>query len=451
MIVRKQELILLKLLFIVFGTWVTVMLLPSKAHAAPPVSYYVSVDGNDGNTGLGPEPSNALRYIQTAANKTNPGDTVYIMNGTYWDNGNPILTITRSGTASAYISYKAYPGHTPILRVSQGAWHHVVVKGASYINIEGLEIYGWSLNLSNTEAQTYENTNTLGNIGKFNTNGISIVKNTDVSPTVYATHINVRNNKVHHTPGQGIGAEEADYINFSNNTVYSNCWFTAWAQSGINIFHSRNTDSGTGYKNFVSGNLVYGNQTNYKWQNHGVYSDGNGIIIDDNKNSQISGTPYTGKTIVDNNISYSNGGAGINIFSSQNVYVNNNTTYGNSQSTNLNYGEIIGNYSSSVYVINNILYAAGETVSKANDANGNPIASVYFNSNIFFNGAILKTGTGNLTTDPLFTNLSLRNFHLMSTSPAINSGDNTYTATFDFDGISRPVAGTVDRGAYEYH
>jgi hypothetical protein len=448
---KMNDRVWFKWLLIVIGMWSVAVYMPVKVNAAPPVTYYVSVNGNDGNTGLGPEPSKALRYIQTAANKTNPGDTVYVMNGTYWDNGNPILTITRSGTANAYITYKAYPGHTPILRVSQGAWDHILVKGASYINIEGFEIYGWSQNLSHTEALSYQNSNTLGNIGKFNTNGISVVKNTSVSPTAYATHINVRNNKVHHTPGQGIGAEEADYINFSGNTVYNNCWFSAWAQSGINIFHSRNTDTSTGYKNFVSGNLVYGNQTNYKWQNHNVYSDGNGIIIDDNKNSQISGTPYSGKTIVDNNISYSNGGAGINIFSSQNVYVNNNTTYGNSQSPHLDYGEIIGNYSSQVYVINNILYAAGETVSKANDPSGVPIPTVYFNYNIFYNGAVLKTGTGNLTTDPLFSNLSLRDFHLKSNSPAINSGDNTFMATLDFDGISRPVGGTVDRGAYEYH
>lgn len=451
MTMKRYDLVLLKWLLIASCLWMLGLYMPAKAHAASPVTYYVSVDGNDNNTGLGPEPTKALRYIQTAANKTNPGDTVYVMNGTYWDNGNPILTITRSGTANAYITYKAYPGHTPVLRVSQGAWHHILVKGASYINIEGFEIYGWSENLSNTEALSYENTNTLGNIGKFNTNGISIVKNEDVSPTVYSSHINVLNNKVHHTPGQGIGAEEADYINYTGNTVYNNCWFTAWAQSGLNIFHSRNTDTSTGYKNFVSGNLVYGNQTNYKWQNHGVYSDGNGIIIDDNKNSQISGTPYTGKTIVENNISYLNGGAGINIFSSQNVYVNNNTTYANSQSTHLDYGEIIGNYSSNVFVVNNILYANGETVSKANDSSGNPIASVYFNSNIFYNGAVLKTGTGNVTTDPLFNNLASRDFHLKANSPAINSGDNGFKAALDFDGISRPVGGTVDRGAYEYH
>ncbi|WNR47013.1 choice-of-anchor Q domain-containing protein [Paenibacillus roseipurpureus] len=448
---RTYNLGVFKWMMIVIGLWAVCMLLSTKAHAATPVNYYVSVDGNDGNTGLGPEPSKALRYIQTAANKTNPGDTVYIMNGTYWDNGSPILTITRSGTANAYITYKAYPGHTPILRVSQGAWNHIMVKGASYINIEGLEIYGWSENLSNTEAQSYENTNTLGNIGKFNTNGISIVKNSDVSPTVYATHINVRNNKVHHAPGQGIGAMDADYINISGNTVYNNCWFSAYAQSGISINHSRNTDSNTGYKIFISGNRVYGNQANYKWQGQNKYSDGNGIIIDDNKNLLIGGTPYTGKTIVENNISYSNGGSGINIFSSQYVYVNNNTTYANSQSPHLDYAEIMGNESSNVYVVNNIMYANGETVSKANDANGVPIPSVYFNSNIFYNGAILKTGTGNLTADPLFTNLSLRNFHLQSTSPAINSGDNTYSASLDFDGVSRPVGGIVDRGAYEYH
>jgi len=49
--------------------------------------------------------------IQAASDSTNPGDTVFIMNGTYtnsWWNGT-VVNITRSGSASAWIVYTAYP------------------------------------------------------------------------------------------------------------------------------------------------------------------------------------------------------------------------------------------------------------------------------------------------------------------------------------------------------
>ncbi len=46
------------------------------------VNYYVSAStGNNANTGL--SETSALASIQNAANLTNPGDTVFIMNGTY--------------------------------------------------------------------------------------------------------------------------------------------------------------------------------------------------------------------------------------------------------------------------------------------------------------------------------------------------------------------------------
>lgn len=57
--------------------------------------------------------------------------------------------------------------------------------------------------------------------------------------------------------------------------------------------------------------------------------------------------------------------------------------------------------------------------------------------------------TNSITSDPLFSSLSSRDFHLQSGSPAIDSGINTGISA-DFDGISRPQGKAFDRGAFEF-
>jgi hypothetical protein len=61
------------------------------------------------------------------------------------------------------------------------------------------------------------------------------------------------------------------------------------------------------------------------------------------------------------------------------------------------------------------------------------------------------SGLGNITNEPLFSDLPGGDFHLQSNSPCINSGNNAYlTAATDLNGNPRIAGGTVDIGAYEY-
>ena len=67
-------------------------------------TYYVSATGgNDANPGTIDKP---LKTIQEAAGLASPGDTCIIRQGTYRET----VTPARSGSASAGITYKAYPG-----------------------------------------------------------------------------------------------------------------------------------------------------------------------------------------------------------------------------------------------------------------------------------------------------------------------------------------------------
>jgi hypothetical protein len=57
----------------------------------------------------------------------------------------------------------------------------------------------------------------------------------------------------------------------------------------------------------------------------------------------------------------------------------------------------------------------------------------------------------NFSSTPNFVNLASGDFHVQSTSPCINGGDNTYvTVSTDFGGQPRMAGPTVDVGAYEY-
>jgi hypothetical protein len=121
--------------------------------------YYVDANsGNNSNSGT--SEALAKQTIQAAANLTLPGDTVYIMNGTYNSTNGPLLTINRSGNASDYITFKLLAGHSPKLTASGNVWDAVVIN-ASYIVFEALELEGNNANLTVVGAQaSYEQSKT---------------------------------------------------------------------------------------------------------------------------------------------------------------------------------------------------------------------------------------------------------------------------------------------------
>ena len=72
-------------------------------------------------------------------------------------------------------------------------------------------------------------------------------------------------------------------------------------------------------------------------------------------------------------------------------------------------------------------------------------------NDLLFWEIVATNATDNLEGDPqLVDPVTTRDFHLQSTSPAIDAGTNDFAPEDDFDGASRPVGATVDIGPYEY-
>lgn len=413
------------------------MPLPSrKLISAIPTAtkYYVSDTGNDRNSGL--TTSSAFRTIQRAANLTNPGDTVLIMNGVYKNTGKTgsVIEIKRSGKANAWITYKAYPGHRPKLQYN--GWHGIwIYNRASYVEVNGLEVVGNNGNIDRDYAmsQKYNVSNP-----KTNGNCISI----DGRKSGQTHHIRLLNNKIHDCGGGGITVIESDYVTIDNNEVFNSAWYSVFGCSGISLLNSRNYDNSKNYKMFVTRNKVYNNQMLVPWIQNGKYQDGNGIIVDRSRNYG-----YRGRTLIANNISYRNGGSGIHTYESDHVDIVNNTAYLNNRTAGSNSGQIMSNYSSDIKVVNNILYSASKKPINLNNRSSN----VTFNYNLYNNNGsrVSAVGPNDIMADPMFMNPSNGDFRLNRKSRAINSGMRWNNLTTDILGKSRVYGSASERGAYE--
>lgn len=424
-------------------------ILPIYAGTAPvtasqnvvlPAKYYVSEKGFDANNGLSPE--KAFRNIQKAADATRPGDTVYIMNGNY-KRDEPtcnIVNITRSGKSDAWITYQAFPGHKPELKSKN--LNAIMIDGASYIAIDGLSMYGGSDNMNLeyalSQKDNSKNPETSGN-------GIDISGKGDQKPH----HITISHCKIYNFCGGGIRTRNADYVTIEDCTIRENTFYSSYGSSGVSNYQNWNSDeNNTGYKMIIRRNIIHHNLNMIPTLAAKNVIGGNGIIIDDLRNSQnsINQESYKGRTLIENNVIYSNGGRGIYILNSDSVDIVNNTLYQNSQHPKITDGEICVMKSGNVKVYNNILYALKErpanTIQDANDT--------VFDYNLVFNGKLNgKPGHNIIGENPLFLNEKRHGFYLKDRSPAIDAGTNILKSATDIMGTVRPQFRTVDIGAYE--
>ncbi|MGA3082928.1 MAG: choice-of-anchor Q domain-containing protein [Terracidiphilus sp.] len=433
----------------------------TASYAAPAslVTYYVSGSGSDAADGL--STNTAFLTLQHAANLTHPGDTVYVMNGTYTNScaSCAVLDLTIPGTASQWITYKAYTGQTP--QISFNGWQGIFFEPtAAYIEINGFNILG---NNYNVTLQAAQNQSTSNPDPAFNGNCIAADGRSGTA-TVRPNHLRILNNVIGACGGAGVGTAWSDYVTISGNTIYDSAWYSIYGASGISNWENWNADSSTAYKMVITGNRLFGNKQLVPTVGTGVILDGEAIIIDSTRNSVYNSTndplpAYTGRTLIANNVIYGNGSSAVEVFESDHVDVVNNSSYQDVTNPPLSgRGEMDLNQTSDVNVINNIFYSA---------TSQNPVAvvpgttsSIALNYNLYYNGSNLgdvANGPNDLTADPLYADPTAATpadrfsvlLSVAPTSPAVGSGTSYLAPATDFSGNPRPGSKGYDRGAYQ--
>lgn len=403
-------------------------------------NFYVSVNGSDNNDGRTLQ--TAFRNINTATELVNPGDTIFIDNGTYEES----VAINISGDPNNYIVLKSIEKWGAKL-ISNSGIPGLNIK-ANYIEVNGIDITNPSGHCINAEQNH---------------------------------HVRIMNCHAHYCGHSGITAGFSDFYHIEGNVTHHNASL-AW-YSGISIYQARDIgDDSPGFHNIIRNNISYSNI-----QEDGYRSDGNGIIIDDfNQTQSISALsqeynpPYPYETLIENNLCFDNGSAGIKVVWSDNVTVRNNTLFRN-QMDNGNIGDFKGELysqdSRNGKWINNIVWCDPTVnpyitaiLDRGSSSSDNNLPNIWAN-NLLFNGTVNST-TNNIKNvdndsdriffdniigiNPQFNNPSIdftdADFRIKINSPAINAGTNSFgLAEFDLENNPRIHDEFVDIGAYEFY
>ncbi len=349
---------------------------------------YVDVNGNDANSGTSAAP---WRTIQHAADVLNPGDTAIVNDGVYTGGAN-VVTITRSGTAAAWLVFRAAHRWAAIVDGQNNSSTTGFEINGNYIRVEGFEVrytsryametYGGREDIAgNHDVILVQNhLHDVGHICTGSTGGI-------VGVSAYSDNLTIDRNVIHDIGRLGPGEQGCVEPNAN------------WQNHDHGIY------------NGVGNNVVVRNNVFYNFTHGWAIQRYNG-----------AGSVTTGLTIVNNTFGFPNPWRDAQI--------------------------IIATTTNNIVIANNIFYQP-TTAGVWFDGAGNGATLV---GNISTN-AIETLGTGltmsgNLqNTDPLFVNATAYNFHLTAGSPARGLGVAVWCPAVDFDGVAR--SGACSAGAYQ--
>lgn len=318
-----------------------------------------------------------------------PGETIYMRGGTY----NQYINGMPSGTSwSEAITIRAYQDEVPILQPSEQVNEVINLPSESYIIFDGITIDA-ALHADGS-GYCVSLSSSGGHHIRFQNcdikNAYSVLIHLGISDEV----LNCRVHGSRHS--YGFYCQYANAI-IDGCKIYDNAGYAVQIYNG----YAPNAD-----------NIIVSN--NYMW-NNGIPRQVSTVTVDAGESCKIF-----------NNVIW-DGYGGIDVHGyAEEVY--NNTIYGNSPraAIELSYGE-------NTIVKNNIVW-------------GNAAGIADY-------GTPGLDASNNLDTDPDYVDRSNGDFHLQSTSDAIDAGATIALVTRDIEGIIRPQGGSAlyDIGAYEYH
>ena len=323
----------------------------AAASLARAETYHISPEGKDSAAGTSAEaPWRTLFKINAVAK---PGDTFILGAGTF-ELGKGFPTLACAGTAEEPIRIRAAEGARPRLRFE--GWNAIKIgPGAAHLEISGLDLEGaaGAITLDEAKADPAPKKN-----GRLNGNGISIDGRTadgDKKPRPH--HIALRDLRIWACPGGGIAANQCDYITIEDCTVSACAWYSTYACSGISIWQAWNYDKEPGYHIRIVRNRSFDNRQYLPVTPGGKIMDGNGIIIDDSRNTQQGSKlgAYEGRVLIEGNTSFHNGGSGIHAYESDHVDILGNVVWMNNQTPEYNNGQLFVNDSGDIRIEGNTI------------------------------------------------------------------------------------------------
>ena len=380
--------------------------------------YYVATGGSDSNPGTSTQP---LRTIKKGIQSLSAGDTLYVKSGTYAESLRTSggLSIPNGTSWSNPITIAANPGDIVTikpLKDNAGLWildgqsKYLIIKGfiidGGKSALHGIKLEGGTRYVRVIDCEVKNSKNS----------GILLTGSNDS----YHEFINV---KIHHNGSSN--QDHGFYFETGRNLVEKS---EIYSNSGYGGHIYKGTSATTGNNNTIRNNIFHDNNTLGSWGCGLLISSGNGTQAYNNiAYGNFAGfcifTRVTNARLF-NNISYENDTYGIYVgySTTSGTTMENNTLYNNGT-----YGIFVGNGATISTARNNIAYSNNINLSLTN-----------------------TTSSNNLTTDPSFVNAGGKNFHLQSTSNAIDKGTTISGITIDHDGKPRPKGSQFDVGAYEY-
>jgi serralysin len=419
-------------------------------------TFYVAEWGNNSNLGTKNSPFKTISAAISLIPDLGANDVLIVMPGTYREQ----VVLNKGGDVNGYLTVKSLVKHAAQIRSPKNSYSAITIL-KDYVVVDGFDVQG-----------------------EGDGHGIDATF-LDGDPNNRGTHhIAIFNNRSHNNAGSGIGVAFGDFYLIVGNICCQNCRTNKYQGSGISLYEARPVaDLTAGFHNVVLNNICFGNRVvDLPGNPEPPHSDGNGIIIDDFRNTQLpdvgqlksrkSASNYVFNTLVENNLAYGNGGKGIHIFLSDNVTVRNNAAHWNNHDE-LNPGTWRGELSN-VFGSNNIwvnnIGISNPAINGSNTAIGEFESTncVWFN-NITFNGV---PGERSVTTSKENPSLSTKDpycnifgadplladpdggtgsFRPKSGSPALNAGTLKYgSSKIDLDGKPRVVGGLIDVGPYQH-